>query len=169
MGLISGIKERLAQIFVQDLSKKASSGAFGTLVQRVYLGTRGYKTTIGLVFLVLNAAMIQYTPPWADQYMKVSGALFGILAAAGLVDKLGRNEPVFEPWLLDALAQITKWIATGSAAVAFLASHHVFDSLVPGEAHIDDLLVGIFAGLTSAAALLNRLANASAAPQQSVS
>lgn len=164
MGLISSVKERLAQIFIKDLSKKCASGEFGALVQKVYLGTQGYKTTIGLVFLVLNAAMIQYTPPWADQYMKVSGALFGILAAAGLVEKLERKEPIFEPWFLDALAQITKWIATGSAAVAFLASHHIFDSLVPGEAHIDDLLVGIFAGLTSAAALLNRLANASVTP-----
>lgn len=162
MSIGTTVKIKVVEFGAQDLSHKAESGALGRAVQKAYVATKGYKSTIGIALLAIATALGQYAPPKAELYLWWLGVIGGILGAAGLVDKAYRKQPIFEPWFLEALAKVTGWISVGSAITGTLATQHVFDALFPNNPCVDDLAIGIFASLTSAAGLLNRLAVASA-------
>lgn len=163
MGIGTAIRVKVATIAAADLSHKAACGDFGSRTQEIWLSVQGYKSAIGIAFLAITLAVGQYSPPWAASYVWWSAVVAGILTAGGLLDKAYRRQPIFEPWFLEALAKVTGWISVGSAITGTLASQHVFSALFHNNPCVDDLAIGIFASLTSAAGLLNRLAVASAA------
>lgn len=162
MSIGTTIKIKVAEIAAQNLSKKAERGEFGGFVQRAYLYTLGKKTTLGLALFLITQAVGAFTPPESDSYIRYLSIAFGVLAAIGAVDKARRNEPIWEPWFLEALAAATAWISAGSAAVLGFAQSGLFDLIFPGDLALVDGVTLACTALTTSTAFLSRLAKASA-------
>lgn len=162
MSVIDRIKIKIAEKAAENLSKQAEAGKFGTLAQRLYITTKGQKTNIGLFLCVITLAVAQFSPPWADAYVRYSAIASGVLVAIGLLDKARRNEPVFEPWFLDAFAAANAWVATLSATILAFASGGLLDLIFPKHSGLADLVTLWATAATTATAFLSRLARASA-------
>lgn len=165
MNLLDKIKIRAAEYAAKDLSRKAEKGELGGFVQRAYRATLGYKTTIGLALFLIVQAIGTFAPPSADAYLRYLSIAFGVLAAIGAVDKARRNEPIWEPWFLEALAAATAWISVGSAAVIGVAESGLLDLVFPGDLALIDSVTLVCTALTTSTAFLSRLAKASAAQE----
>lgn len=163
MGLGDSIKIKVAEVAAADLSKRAERGAFGAFVQRAYVATKGKKAAVGSLLCVITLAVSQFSPPWADSYVRYSAIASGVLAAIGFLDKARRNEPVFEVWFLEAFAAANAWVAAGSTAVLAFASGGMLDLIFPGHPGLADLVTVYATAATTATAFLSRLARASAA------
>lgn len=163
MSILDKLKLRAAEYAAKDLSKKAEAGELGSFAQRAYRATKGYKTAIGLALFLITQAVGTFTPPGAEDYIRYLSIAFGVLAAIGAVDKARRNQPIWEPWFLEALASASAWIGAASAAVLGVAQSGLFDLLFPGDLLLLDNVTLLFTALTTATAFINRLAKASAA------
>ena len=162
MGLVETVKIKVAEVAAADLSKRAERGAFGTFAQKAYIATKGYKTVIGLAMFLIVQALGQFTPPGFDAYIRYSSIATGVLVAIGFMDKARRNEPIFEPWFLEALAAVSAWVAALSAGVLAWAQSGLFDLIFPGDLHLVDQVTLITTAITTATAFVSRLAKASA-------
>ncbi len=163
MNLIDRLKVRAAEYAATDLSKKAAKGELGGFAQRAYRATLGYKTTIGLALFLITQALGTFTPPGADDYIRYLSIAFGVLAAIGAVDKARRNQPIWEPWFLEAMAAASAWIFAASAAVLGFTQSGLLDLIFPGDLALVDTVTLVCTALTTATAFINRLAKASAA------
>lgn len=159
MGVIEKIKIKVVEKAAENLSLKAEQGAFGALIQRAYVATKGNKTYVGTLLCIITLSVNQFSPPWADGYVRYAALASGVLTAIGLLDKARRNEPVFEPWFLNALAAANAWVSAASAAVLAFASGGL---LFPGNPGMADLVIVYTTAVTTATAFLSRLAKASA-------
>lgn len=162
MGLVEKLEIKVATIAAQDLTQKAKKGSFGAFVQRAYLATEGKKTAIGSLLLIITLAVGQFNPPWADCYVRYAAIFSGVLTAIGLLDKARRNEPVFEPWFLEALASVSAWISSMSTTVLAFSAGGGLDLMFPGHPGLSDQVTIWTTAITTATAFLNRLAKASA-------
>lgn len=162
MGLLTNIKTRLAYMAATNLAEKCAKGDMGPLAQKVYLKTKGKKTAIGTVLVVLTMAVAQFSPPWADEWVRYSGIAAGALTAIGWLDKARRSEPVFEPWMLEALATASAWIASVSTVVLAAAQGGTLNLFFPGDLNLVDQVTLYTTAITTATAFLNRIAKASA-------
>lgn len=158
--LRAGIK--VAEIAATDLSKKADAGELGGFAQRVYRATLGVKTEIGLIFFLITQAIGEFAPPGAEDYLRYLSIAFGVLAAIGAVDRARRNQPIWEPWFLEAMAAASAWISAASAAVLGFTQSGLLDLIFPGDLALVDTVTLVCTALTTATAFLNRLAKASA-------
>ena len=162
------LKIKAAEIGAKNLAEKADEGAFGSLCQKVYRKTKGYKSVTGLVLFLIIQALGQFTPPNYDCTIRYLSIAAGVLTAAGLLDRARRNEPLFDPALLAALQAWTLWIGAVSTSVLGIASSGVLDLLFPGHPGLSDQVNLITTALTTATAFVNRWAQASATPPKPV-
>lgn len=166
MGLVEKVKLKVAEFAATDLSRRAEKGKFGAFAQKAYIATKGYKATIGMAMFLIVTALGQFTPPNYDTYIRYSGLASAILAAVGWLDKARRNEPFFDPGVLEALAAVTAWVSALSAGVLAWAQSGLFDLLFPGDLVLVDQVTLITTAITTATAFVSRLAKASAAPAE---
>lgn len=163
MSLVDTVKIKVAEIAAKDLSKKAEKGELGGFLQRAYIATKGYKTTIGVAFFLIIQALGTFAPPGSESYLRSLSIAATVLVAIGLLDKARRNEPFFEPWFLETLATVSAWIGALSTAVLGIAQGGMLDLIFPGDLALVDQVTLITTALTTATAFVNRLAKASAA------
>ncbi len=164
MGLITSVKTKFLELAAKNLAKSAERGEYGRFIQSLYVATKGYKALIGTTLFVATQAVGQFSPPWADSYVRFAGIATGVLAAIGWLDKARRNEPLFEPWFLEALATVSGWIAAGSTVVLGISSTGLLGVLFPGQEDLRDQINIYATALTTATAFLNRLCTDTAAP-----
>jgi hypothetical protein len=167
MGLTEKIEVKIATVAAADLSKKASRGDFGPKFQAFWLGIQGKKTIFALALFLIVQALGQFTPPGWDRYMRYVDLTTAALVALGLLDKLRRKEPIFEPELLDALQAWSKWLAAVSGTVLGMTQAGLFLLLFPKYPGLSDHITLITTALVTATAFVNRAAAASAAQPQS--
>jgi hypothetical protein len=162
MGIVERLKLKLAEYAARDLAAKAENGELGGAVQTCYVKTKGYKTVFALALFLIVQALGQFTPPGYDDYLRYSGIASGALTALGLIDKLRRKEPIFDPELLAALAAWSLWLGSVSVTVLGLASSGLLDLLFPKHPGLSDQVTLITTALVTATAFVNRAAKASA-------
>lgn len=167
MNIMDKLKARAAEYAAKDLSRKAESGEFGALAQRVYRATLGKKTSLGLALFLVTQALGTFTPPESDSYIRYLSIASGVLVAIGCLDKARRNQPIWEPWFLEALAAASAWISAASAAVLGITQSGLLDLIFPGDLALVDSVTLVCTALTTATAFISRLAKASASPASS--
>ena len=153
---------KVAEIAAKDFAAKAEKGELGPSIQKAYVKTKGYKTTFALALFLIVQALGQFTPPNFDCYIRYAGIASGALVALGFLDKLRRNEPIFEPALLEALAAWSAWLAAASTTVLAIVSGGLLDLLFPKHPGLSDQVTLITTALVTATAFVNRAAKASA-------
>lgn len=157
------VGQKVAEYAAKDFAAKAEKGELGPRVQAAYVKTKGLKTTIALALFLIVQALGQFTPPNFDCYIRYAGIATGALVALGILDKLRRNEPIFEPWFLEALATVSAWVASLSTVALGVAQSGLLDLIFPGDLRLVDQITLITTALTTATAFVNRAAKASAA------
>lgn len=153
---------KIAEYAAKDFAVKAEKGEFGQKVQAAYVKTKGYKTTFALALFLIVQALGQFTPPNFDCYLRYAGILSGALVALGLLDKLRRKEPIFEPWFLEVMAKWTLWFTGASAAVLGVAQGGLLELVFPQYPGLSDQVTIIVTAIGTATAFINRAAKASA-------
>ncbi len=164
--LANDIKLKVAEKVTENLAAKAERGEMGPTVQKAYRATKGWKTVIGAAFFIITMAVNFYGPPWSAGYARVSALAFLGLGWLGFVDKARRNEPIFDPWLIDALRQAAAAFAGASAVMLSIAQSGLLALFFPNDPCSADYLT---IGATAAGSLslfLNRVLKASALPAQ---
>lgn len=153
---------KVAEIAAKDFAAKAEKGELGPAVQKAYVKTKGYKTTFALALFLIVQALGQFTPPNFDCYIRYAGLVSGALVALGFLDKLRRNEPIFEPALLEALAAWSAWLAAASTTVLAIAQGGILELFFPKYPGLSDQVTLYTTALVTATAFVNRAAKASA-------
>lgn len=153
---------KVAEYAAKDFAAKAEKGELGPTVQKAYVKTKGFKTTFAVVLFLIVQALGQFTHPDYDNYIRYAGIVTGALIAMGFLDKARRNEPLFDPWLLEALAAWSAWLAAASTTVLAIASGGLLDLLFPNHPGLSDQVTLITTALVTATAFVNRAAKASA-------
>lgn len=166
MGLIDKFKLKLAEKFTENLAEKAERGDLGPGVQKAYRATKGWKTVIGAAFFIITMAVNFYGPPWSADYARVSALAFLGLGWLGFVDKARRNEPIFDPWLIDALRQAAAAFAGASAVMLSIAQSGLLALFLPNDPCAADYLTVGATVCGSLSLFLNRVLKASALPTQ---
>lgn len=161
---IKDIKLKIAEKVTENLASKAERGDFGPAVQTAYVKTKGWKTVITSALFIITMAVDFYAPPWAEQYVHLSALGFLGLGWLGFVDKARRNEPFFDPWLLDALRQAAAAFAGASAVLLSLAQSGLLQMFLPSDPCAPDYLTVGATAAGSISLFLNRVLAASAAP-----
>lgn len=162
MGLREKIGGRIAEYAAKDFAAKAEKGELGPAVQSAYAKTKGLKTAFAMALFLIVQALGQFAPPGAATYIQYSSVVAGALVALGILDKLRRNEPIFETWFLEALASISAWVASVSTVVLAFASGGLLDIVFPGHPGLADQITLFTTAVTTATAFVNRAAKASA-------
>jgi len=163
MSVITKLKLKIAEKATENLAVKAERGDFGPRVQKAYVATKGQKTNISAVLFIITAAVAQYGPAWAEDYARFSALLFLGLGWLGLVDKAKRNEPIFEPWLLQAIAQASAALTAAGGTMLAISQSGIVEILLPDQPCAADTLAFGSTVAMSLTAFLNRVTKASAA------
>lgn len=153
---------KVAEIAAKDFAAEAEKGELGPSVQACYVKTKGYKTAFALALFLISMALGQYTPPHYDCYMRYVDITFGALTALFAIDKLRRKEPIFDPWLLEALAAWSAWLAAASTTVLAIAQGGILELIFPKYPGLSDQVTLYTTALVTATAFVNRAAKASA-------
>jgi hypothetical protein len=166
MSLLNDVKLKIggkfAELAAKDFAVKAEKGELGNAVQACYVKTKGYKSFFALALFLIVQALGQFTPPNYDCYIRYAGIFSGALIALGLLDKLRRKEPIFEPWFLETMATWTAWFTAASAAVLGIAQGGLLGILFPKYPGLADRVTVIVTAIGTATAFINRAAKASA-------
>ncbi len=163
MNILDSIKLKIGTTFARNLAEEMEAGKFGPTLRRAYIATKGQKTFIGTVLTTILLAVTAFGPPFATDFFRYASLVATGLTALGLLDKARRSEPIFDPWFLQALAEVSAYVSGFSAFFDWLVSRGLVELMFPGRPGLTDEVTFYLTALTTSTAFLNRVAMASAA------